>query len=397
MDRLSELFRLYYNKTASREEREEFMGLVQDASSSDLATLANLIRESGENLENLESGLSAEKAKSILATILGKSTVEFESTDIIPRVHRIHFRRSRWWAAAAILILAMGGYLLFFNNGGNKQEEIAKTIETAKDVKAPESNRAMITLADGRKVYLDSAMNGELAFQGNVKLVKLANGQIAYQTASGEIAKELQFNTLNNPRGSKVIDMQLSDGSHVWLNAGSSVTFPIAFVGNERKVSVTGEAYFEISHDKTKPFIVSANNKADVTVLGTHFNVNAYDDEATLKVTLLEGSISVNNTIIKPGQQAQVSSDIKVVNKVDLAEVMAWKNGNFKFTRTDLKVIMREIGRWYDVEVSYEGNIPVQLYNIGVPRTANVSEVLRGLEFTGAHFSIEGKKIIVRP
>jgi ferric-dicitrate binding protein FerR (iron transport regulator) len=302
----------------------------------------------------------------------------------------------RWWAAAAIFILFVtGSYFLFFNNK-SKQEEIVNT-EPAKDVKAPETNRAMITLADGQTVFLDSAMNGQLAVQGNIKLVKLGNGQIAYQTASGEIIKELQYNTLNNPRGSKVIDMQLSDGSHVWLNAGSSVTFPIAFVGNERKVSVTGEAYFEISHDKTKPFIVSANNKADVTVLGTHFNVNAYDDEATLKVTLLEGSISVNNTIIKPGQQAQVSSDIKVVNNVDLAEVMAWKNGNFKFTRTDLKVIMREIGRWYDVEVSYEGNIPVQLYNVGVPRTANVSEVLRGLEFTGAHFSVEGKKIIVRP
>lgn len=379
--RLYDLFNRYTVGQLTASEELELAAMVIDPDNE--TTFAELEATYWERLKNVSDPLAGSAEQSLRTILPGR---------VVP----MHRRLVKMTAAASILLLVgLGSYLIFFNR--NKQEEIAKTIETAKDVKAPESNRAMITLADGRKVYLDSAMNGELAFQGNVKLVKLANGQIAYQTASGEIAKELQFNTLNNPRGSKVIDMQLSDGSHVWLNAGSSVTFPIAFVGNERKVSVTGEAYFEISHDKTKPFIVSANNKADVTVLGTHFNVNAYDDEATLKVTLLEGSISVNNTIIKPGQQAQVSSDIKVVNKVDLAEVMAWKNGNFKFTRTDLKVIMREIGRWYDVEVSYEGNIPVQLYNIGVPRTANVSEVLRGLEFTGAHFSIEGKKIIVRP
>jgi transmembrane sensor len=385
--RLTILFDRYLNNSCTPAEKQELAELIMSKEYD--ASISQVLEQVWAKTTG-EADMTDEKVEHIFHSILTSET------KTVPRVHRIHFRRLRWWAAAAIFILFVtGSYFLFFNNK-SKQEEIVNT-EPAKDVKAPETNRAMITLADGQTVFLDSAMNGQLAVQGNIKLVKLGNGQIAYQTASGEIIKELQYNTLNNPRGSKVIDMQLSDGSHVWLNAGSSVTFPIAFVGNERKVSVTGEAYFEISHDKTKPFIVSANNKADVTVLGTHFNVNAYDDEATLKVTLLEGSISVNNTIIKPGQQAQVSSDIKVVNNVDLAEVMAWKNGNFKFTRTDLKVIMREIGRWYDVEVSYEGNIPVQLYNVGVPRTANVSEVLRGLEFTGAHFSVEGKKIIVRP
>jgi ferric-dicitrate binding protein FerR (iron transport regulator) len=163
---------------------------------------------------------------------------------------------------------------------------------------------------------------------------------------------------------------------------------------------MTGEAYFEVSHNSSMPFVVS---KADVQVqvLGTHFNVNAYDDESDIKVTLLEGSVKVlkgnSSNVIKPGQQARIASDINIINVVDLEQVMAWKNGNFKFSHTDLKVIMREIGRWYDVEVIYEGNIPVQLYNVGVPRTANVSEVLKGLEYTGAHFSVEGKKIIVRP
>jgi ferric-dicitrate binding protein FerR (iron transport regulator) len=381
-ERIKYLFQRYADKTCSRDELQELYGLVNQTGDEALYSLMDA------HYANLKTGPGAERVD-----------WEFMFQQIVKEQKIIPVRRTLWKritvAASILLAIGLGTYFVFFNKS-TKQDEIVKTVP-AKDVKAPETNRAMITLGDGRTVYLDSAANGELVQQGNIKLIKLDNGQIAYQTASGEIIEELQYNSLSNPRGSKVIDMQLSDGSHVWLNAGSSVTFPIAFVGNERRVSVTGEAYFEISHDKTKPFIVSANNKADVTVLGTHFNVNAYDDEGNIKVTLLEGSVSVNNTIIKPGQQAQVSGDVKVVNNVDLAEVMAWKNGNFKFTRTDLKVIMREIGRWYDVEVSYEGNIPVQLYNVGVPRTANVSEVLRGLEFTGAHFSVEGKKIIVRP
>lgn len=327
--------------------------------------------------------------------------INTEDVNSVPRIHRIHFRKTRWWAAAAIFILfATGSYFLFFNNGGKKQEEVVKT-EPAKDVKAPETNRATVQLANGNIVYLDSVANGQLAVQGNIKLVKLANGQIAYQTASGDIVKELQYNTLSNPRGSNVIDMTFTDGSHVWLNAGSSVTYPVAFVGNERKVTITGEAYFEVVHNSTMPFKVS-KGEMEITVLGTHFNVNAYDDEKDIRVTLLEGSVKVSNDkqllTIKPNQQAVLKEDqsIELNKNVNVEEVMAWKNGLFQFEGASVESIMRQISRWYDVQIVYEVNAKNLHFSGDITRATEASKVLKMLEATEAvHFRIEGKKIIV--
>jgi ferric-dicitrate binding protein FerR (iron transport regulator) len=243
--------------------------------------------------------------------------------------------------------------------------------------------------------------NGTLATQGNIKVVKLDNGQIAYQTASGDASTPLSvtYNTLNNPRGSKVIDMQLSDGSHVWLNAGSSLTYPVAFVGNERKVQITGEAYFEVAHDASKPFVVS-KGVTSVEVLGTHFNVNAYDDEDALRITLLEGSVKVaskgNLKVIKPGEQAVVANGINVNKDVNVEQVMAWKNGMFKFNNTNMKQIMREIARWYDVDVEYQGDFSDLNFGGFVSRQANISELLKRFSATEqVHFKVEGRKIIV--
>jgi transmembrane sensor len=276
-------------------------------------------------------------------------------------------------------------------------------------VAAPTRTKATITLADGRIVELDSLANGTLATQGNVKLVKLANGQIAYETVSGEIvnpstALRMQYNTLTNPRGSKVIDMALIDGSHVWLNAGSSVTYPVVFVGNERKVSVSGEAYFEVTHNAAMPFKVS---KEETTVedLGTHFNVNAYEDEEDIKVTLLEGSVKIlrsaqddKGTLLKPGQQAVVreGENIHVVNDVDVEMIMGWKNGKFEFDKTDLTTIMRQISRWYDVEVVYEKKATTEKFGGGISRNLPLSGVLQMLENSGVHFRLEGKKLFVQ-
>lgn len=308
-------------------------------------------------------------------------------------------------AASIIVILGVGVYFIFLNKTG-KQTEIVKT-DLPNDLIAPETNRAMITLANGQKVFLDSVSNGQLAMQGNVKLVKLANGQIAYEIVSGELLTEMKYNTLENPRGSKVIDMTLADGSRVWLNAGSSVTYPVRFINNERKVSITGEAYFEVAHSTTMPFKVSKSDM-EVTVLGTHFNVNAYDDEADIKVTLLEGSVNVKSESsvlkLKPGQQAIVISassgsreKLTINNDVDLEEVMAWKNGYFKFEDVDIKSLMREIARWYDVEIEYQGNIPNRTFKGEIDRDVPASEVLKILEYAGIHFRIEGKKIVVIP
>ncbi|MBO9682945.1 MAG: FecR domain-containing protein [Flavisolibacter sp.] len=339
-------------------------------------------------------------------------------------VRRLYpFRRIAAAAAAIIvLVLGAGAWYGFFNHKkGNEVAVSNPALPT--DVKAPATNRAMVTLANGQSVYLDSVNNGQLALQGNVKLVKLANGQIAYSALQQGFdgaqpdkgGNELVYNTLTNPRGSKVIDMTLSDGSRVWLNAGSSVTYPVAFVGKERKVSITGEAYFEVAHDADKPFKVGKGGM-EVTVLGTHFNVNAYDDEQAIKLTLLEGSVRVTlgqgfggaqpdkgdrpSLIIAPGQQAvlrQAQDDIHVVNDVDVDGVMAWKNGYFQFSGSDVPTVMRQIARWYDVDVSYEGQIPERRFAGQMDRHANLSKVLRILEESNVHFRLEGRKLIVMP
>lgn len=313
----------------------------------------------------------------------------------------IIYPHNKWkWVAAASIILSIGlaGWF-FFLNENDKQQHIAQQNVT-NDIKPPDVNRATITLSNGQTVFLDSAAVGSLAVQGAVKLVKLANGKIAYQTASEEIIEKPIYNTLTNPKGSQVVDMTLADGSRVWLNAGSSVTYPIAFIENERTVSITGEAYFQVASDKTKPFRVNKGNM-QVEVLGTHFNVNAYDDEEDIKVTLLEGVVRVklNNEsqLLKPGEQAKVSGTVNTTKDVDLQEVMAWRDGRFKFSGVAMETIMRQAARWYDIDIEYRGKVEGTLSG-GIARNVNVSQLLHVLELTDkVRFEIAGRKVIVIP
>lgn len=307
--------------------------------------------------------------------------------------------RKYWWAAASIvLVLGFSTYFLVFNKT-LKPSSIVSTTEP-NDVSAPQSNKAIITLSNGQKVFLDSISNGALAVQGNVKLVKLASGEIVYQS-SGELSEKIQYNTLENPRGSKVINMVLADGSKVWLNAGSSLNYPVAFVGSERKVSVSGEAYFEVAHDASKPFVVH-NGSLDVRVLGTHFNVNAFtEDDNNIKVTLIEGSVKISNgssnCLLEPGQQALVSKEMKILNDVDLNKVMAWKNGYFQFDKASLQSVLKQVSRWYDIEVIYEGKNQPREFVGEIERDLSLSEVFKILEINKVNFTLEGKKLIVKP
>lgn len=301
-------------------------------------------------------------------------------------------------AASVLLLVGLSGYFLFFNKKQERSQEVAQA-KLPVDIGAPKTNRAMITLANGQRIYLDSAAKGSLTVQGAVKLLKLEDGKIAYK-ATGALQGETGYNTLFNPRGSRVIDMALSDNSHVWLNAGSSVTYPVAFTGNERKVSVEGEAYFEVAHDALKPFIVS-KGKTAVRVLGTRFNVNAYDDESDIRVTLLEGSVQVTDrqhaAAIKPGEQAIVKADkINVAGNVDLEQVMSWKEGYFRMKGTDLASLMRQVARWYDVQVVYKSSVPEARFGGLINREVNVSDVLTALEQYGIHSGFENGKIIIQ-
>lgn len=303
--------------------------------------------------------------------------------------------------AAASLIIFISGTVAYFALRTTKHNTLAKAPQQQlKNGVTPGGNKAILTLSDGSTIILDDAKNGKVAQQGGTQIAKLANGQLVYNALDNKSA-EVVFNTLTTPRGGQ-FKLTLPDGSEVWLNAASSIKYPTAFIGNERKVEISGEAYFEIAHNAAKPFKVSVNGM-EVKVLGTHFNINAYNDEASVKTTLLEGSVSLTKggatATLSPGQQAQLKNDgnIKVINNVGLDQVVAWKNGYFSFNRSDLQTVMRQLARWYDVEIDYEGKIPERQFGGKIDRNSNLSEVLKILEESKVDFRIEDKKVIVRP
>lgn len=313
----------------------------------------------------------------------------------------------RWLgAAAAILILAMVGGTFFYPPWQQRNEK--KTEAASKqDIKAPASNRATITLANGAVMYLDSVGNGQLATEGNVRLMKLANGKIVYEILDPAVqASTIIQNTVSNPKASKAINITLSDGSKVWLNAGSSITYPVLFTGSERAVTLKGEGYFEITQvvDKkgtAQKFVVTAGN-TQTEVIGTSFNISAYDDEAAVKVTLLEGRVDVgigsDKLRLKPGQQASAQTDAIALNKnVNIDEVMAWKSGTFYFDKADLGTVVRQLARWYDLEFEFQGKIPAREFEGEIQRDLTLSQALRILENNKVNYKLEGRKITIMP
>jgi ferric-dicitrate binding protein FerR (iron transport regulator) len=311
-------------------------------------------------------------------------------------------RKIRWYrvAAAAAVILVIGAIAFF-----SLRTTPLKTIATARhvqkqEVTAPQRARAVITLANGDHIYLDSAAQGSLATQGNSQLVKLSDRQLAY--VGGTNSREMIYNVLTVPRGSRVVSLALSDGTVVWLNAESSLRYPVVFNGDDRTVEITGEAYFEVAKVPGKKFYVKSA-ALTTEVLGTHFNVNTYNDEASMKVTLLEGSIrvSANDNIhavqLHPGQQAEVSNNaaIRVLDNVDLEEVMAWKNEYFMMKATSLASLMRQMARWYDVEVVIKGNLANKRFGGAISRNVNLSTMLEALKQNGVHSETSGRIVTI--
>jgi transmembrane sensor len=320
-------------------------------------------------------------------------------------------RRMKWLrVAAAALIVVIGTGAYFFNERtGNAQTQLSKTFpakETIKDV-LPGGDKAILTLANGQQIVLDNAANGILAQQGNADVVKLSNGQLAYK-GTGVKTNEVIYNTLGTPRGGQY-RLVLPDGSKVWLNAISSIRYPTAFTGNERIVEITGEAYFEVTSDKTKPFRVicktagqpaQGEGSMTIEVLGTHFNINAYSDEPTIKTTLLEGSVKVSrenhSIVIKPGEQTQLNNGtLKVVHDANVDEAIAWRNGLFEFQDTDLQSILRQVMRWYDVDVEYQGNLPERYFTAIISRDKTLTGVLEILKLSDIDYKLEGKKLVI--
>ena len=313
----------------------------------------------------------------------------------------IPFYKKRIWvyAVAASLFIAILSSAYFFVVNRSSNTNLAKSEKKASlnknDVAPPKNNNAVLTLANGQKILLDTSNSGVLAKEGNVNVVKNKAGEIIYKGATNIVS----YNTLTLPKGSRPIHLYLADGSLVWLNATSSITFPTAFIGSERKVSITGEAYFEVAHNAAMPFYVTHDDMT-VKVLGTHFNVNTYIEDGNIKVTLLEGIVNVskgkNTARLKPGEQANiVDGSIGINNSIDIEEVMAWKNGQFYFNGTDLKTIMNQIENYYDVQVEFKDDVNYEFY-AKMDRNINLSEFLQKLELTNlVHFKIEGSKITV--
>ena len=311
-------------------------------------------------------------------------------------------------AAAAIItgIILTGAFYLFFNNSNKDVAVIKQPIALTSDVQ-PGGNKAVLTLADGTTIILDSAKEGALSQQGNAKVIKLTAGQLAYNSTGN--TTEVVYNTISTPKGG-TYQVILPDETKVWLNAASSLRFPTTFTGKERSVEITGEAYFEVatlySKEKQKiPFIVnvtSGDGNMKVEVLGTHFNVMSYNDEKQVKTTLLEGAVKVskngNSVLLRPLQQAQLTktnNDLRVTNDVDVNEETAWRNGIFQFNDAELSTVMRQLARWYDVDVSYSGNISADHFTGKISRNISLAKVLKILELSDVHFKIEGRKIIV--
>lgn len=313
---------------------------------------------------------------------------------------------------AALLLLSLGFFFYFSKDTGSQPGIVVKSNEVASKTKiAPGGNKAVLTLSTGKSFVLDNTKNGLLFDESGLRARKVKEGQLIFDSSTAKPASNtpqlLAYNTITTPRGGQY-QVVLPDGTKVWLNAASSLRFAAVHSDEERVVELNGEAYFEVAglvserSRKKVPFKVRSGNHV-VEVLGTHFNVKAYNDEAAVTTTLLEGSVKVSGTkaagakLLKPGQQAKVSSVIKVSN-VDATEAIAWKDGYFNFSHENIESIMRNISRWYDVEVVYEKNVTKEEFVGAVLKYQNVSQVLEMLQLTGAvKFKIQGRRITVMP
>jgi len=376
-------------------QKEDFQGLIRKyidgtASKAEKRLLEEYYKRLSGNINPLPAEEEETLRKEILSNIFEKAGIS-----------EVPIKRIAWWswAAAAVVIIAISGsYFLFFNKTNS---EIAKRVaQVNKPDVAPGGTKAILTLSGGHQVILGSMARDTILTEG-AAIVANANGRLAYNSGTAPTG-EIVYNTLATPRGGQY-QLTLPDGSQVWLNSESSIKYPTAFIGNDRKVEITGEVYFEVTKDKAKPFKVKLN-EMEVEVLGTHFNVNGYSDETSVKTTLLEGSVKITKgeetEILRPGEQGILENNqITKTKDIDLDKIMAWKNGWFEFDQTGLTTIMRQVSRWYDVDITYEGNLRDDKFGGRISKNLPLSDILKSLEANGngVKFKLEGKKLIVQP
>lgn len=388
--RLTYLYEQYINGTCTEAELTEFFEYVR------MPEMRQTLQELAEDhLQHISPGAGVPPIDwdYMYNRIMQPEKPAAVLTDKKNVIRRLWGRRS---AAAAIILLASAGlYFLLGNQPGKENKTSASRFKN--DI-APGGDKAILTLANGLSFTLHDMDDKTRQLLANGNMLKLDSGELAYQANSGASAAR-GYNKLTTPRGGQ-FRLVLPDGSRIWLNAASSVTYPLAFTARERKVAITGEAYLEVAKNAAKPFKVAVNGM-EITVLGTKFNINAYTNEPVINTTLLEGAVKIsrngNSCLLQPGEQLQISADgsFNVVNNVDTASVIAWKDGMFSFNDENIEAIMRQVNRWYDAQIVYEARIPHHFIGT-IPRNVQVSRLLTMLELTGRlHFRIEGRKIFV--
>lgn len=389
--RLAYLFKQYYQNKISLQEKEEMKKLLETTSDVEISALMKQIWDEEDAKEIFFKPGDGSK---MLANILNHLNEELPGVQPKP-VRRIYWRRIAV-AAAVLILVAAGGIFLLKNKTSNKLAAVEK-IEIKKETLVGKQN-AVLTLANGSKVLLDSNANGSKLNQGGVTLVN-ANGYLTYK--EGKTINKVLFNTISIPRGGQY-KVVLSDGSKVWLNALSSLKYPTAFTEEMRVVELTGEGYFEVAKNAKQPFLVKVDG-LKVQVLGTRFNVMAYKDEENIRTTLAEGSVKVmhgqTSATIRPGQQAiwSASSNLMQVSDADLDQVLSWKRGLISFTSSDVRSIMRQIARVYDVDVQYKGDISKKRFNGIIDCNLELMDVLEVLRILGIHSNIDGRVITILP
>jgi transmembrane sensor len=391
--RLNYLFERNADQQLSAKEQDELMLLMADKANEQ--QVKELIEKGWNNFEPTAPVFTEEDSEIILTNVLNSDPSVTSQKGTV--VKRINFSAI---AAAAVILMVFSAFLFFYLK--NKNAKTNNQIVQA-DI-LPGSNKAVLILANHKRILLDDAAKGEIAKQSGMVITKLKGGEVIYTVLDRGNATsnaEVSYNTLETPRGGQ-FQITLPDGTKVWLNSASSLHFPTTFAGKERHVELTGEGYFEVAHNKNMPFTVAANG-VDVKVLGTHFDIMAYVDEPVVNTTLLEGSVALQkgglHQILKPGEAgiASKANNTLLVEPADMEQAVAWKNGFFIFKDQNINDVMRQVSRWYNVDVEFRGSLNS---NIGgkTSRYKNISELLTNMQLTGSiHYKIEGRKVIIMP
>jgi ferric-dicitrate binding protein FerR (iron transport regulator) len=390
--RLTYLYRQYISNRSSAEELQELEALLKNLANED--AILGLLDTTWDDLDTLNAkDISQEQADLIYNSIIKNK----------PQQKRTY----KLWAiriAASILLCMSIGLIIYRSyTPQSQQKTVINTTKPKVQDFLPGKNKAVLTLSNGNEVILDDTQSGKIANQGGVVISKLNDGQIAYSSAHAgqkSTSSADQLNTLTIPKGGQY-QLTLPDGTLVYLNSASSLTYPTKFAGKDRKVTLSGEAYFEVAKNPKMPFIVNVNNKQQIQVLGTHFNVEAYTDERVINTTLLEGSVKIlyknKQAILKPGQVAinSMGTDLDI-KPADIDEAMAWKNGLFIFNNENITSVMKKISRWYDVEVVFKGNMENVNFLGNYSRTKSLASLLKNIELMeNVNISIEGRRITV--